>query len=188
MWVSDSNHLTISKQQAQQILQRKTSLPESPMQEAMASITTSTQPSYLLEIPDEEAQRGRKRRRSSGTHTTSVGSTTLRGRGRRRSISTNILVPAEERHRSRSLGRKSPGKKYAKKYLNLSRLEKKKRSQSLSRSRSTGQQDETKSSPTPRRRQRTRSRSRVHGDKKVEEGTNESMSTGLDSSEVAVED
>ncbi len=162
----------------------------------MASITSPTKlhphaQSHLLEIPDEEVQRGRKRRRSSGDHTSTTGSTTLRGRGRRRSLSASIQSSGvlEERTRSRSPGRKSPGKKYAKKYLEVaSRVDKKRRSQSPSRSRSLGQQGERKSTPKPRRRQRTRSRSRIHGEKKSEEGKNELGSASVDPTEVAVED
>jgi hypothetical protein len=141
----------------------------------MASVSSSPskpQP-HLLDIPtDEELQRGRKRRRSSGTspppHLTSNGSTNLRGRGRRRSVSeSNSLTRSsfETRARSASPGRKSPGKKYQKKLADVrSRLEKRRRSQSPSRSRSMGHQG--KGTPKPRRRQRTRTRSRSHGGKK----------------------
>jgi hypothetical protein len=142
----------------------------------MAPVTSSpSKPqSHLLDIPtDEEAQRGRKRRRSSGTppaHVTSNGSTNLRGRGRRRSVSqSNSFTRSslEERAQSASPERKSPGKKYQKKLTGLpSRFEKKRRSQSPSRSRSHG--GNGKGTPKPRRRQRTRSRTRSHG-KKIDE-------------------
>jgi hypothetical protein len=125
---------------------------------------------HHLEVPtDDELQRGRKRRRSSGAtpppHLTSNGSTNLRGRGRRRSLSQphsfNASESLEQHPRSLSpSGRKSPGKKYQKKgALGINRRNLKKRSQSPSRSRSL----EDGQSPKPRRRQRTRSRSRIHG-------------------------
>jgi hypothetical protein len=131
-------------------------------------------PSHHLDVPtDDELQRGRKRRRSSGAtpppHLTSNGSTNLRGRGRRRSLSQshsfNTSESLEQQARSLSpTGRKSPGKKYQKKgALGVSgRNVKKRRSQSPSRSRSL----EDGKSPKPRRRQRTRSRSRIHGEEK----------------------
>jgi len=148
----------------------------------MASITSkSTQNPYLLDIPEDEHQRGRKRRRSSAAANSptgqipSGGSTTLRGRGRRRSLSPAQSFPQdttslhiEEKHRSASPhGRKSPGRKYQKKYLEVVQERKKRRSQSPSRSRSKGRREGT---PKPRRRQRTRTRSRSHGeDKRVDE-------------------
>lgn len=138
---------------------------------------------FLLEVPDEENQRGRKRRRSSA-HTSSAGSTTLRGRGRRRSLSANDAI--EERPSSRSPELKSPGKKYAKKYQEVgNRVDKKRRSQSPSRSRSLG----CKGTPKPRRRQRTRSRSRIHEDEKSEK-KEESALGGInaDTAEIVVED
>jgi len=125
-----------------------------------------------LEVPDDEVQRGRKRRRSSNNspppHLTSNGSTTLRGRARRRSPSFT-LSDSFERVRSPSPGnekRKSPGRKYAKRdFLK----EKKRRSQSLSRSRTRGTAgDEREETVKPRRRQRTRSRSRKHGEREVD--------------------
>lgn len=161
----------------------------------MAPVTSSpSKPqSNLLDIPtDEELQRGRKRRRSSGTppaHLTSNGSTNLRGRGRRRSASqSNSFTRSslEERARSASPERKSPGKKYQKKLMGVKRrFEKKRRSQSPSRSRSIGGKE--KGTPKPRRRQRTRSRTRSHGKneetKETEAGDGESG--GKEASELA---
>jgi len=142
----------------------------------MASVTSSpSKPqSHFLDVPtDEELQRGRKRRRSSVTppaHLTSNGSTNLRGRGRHRSVSQSqsfTRSSLEDRPRSASPERKSPGKKYQKKLTGLkSRFQKKRRSQSPSRSRSNGGQG--KGTPRPRRRQRTRSRTRSHGKKHEE--------------------
>ena len=163
----------------------------------MASVNSSpSKPQFhLLDIPaDEELQRGRKRRRSSGasppTHLTSNGSTNLRGRGRRRSMSQSnsfTKSPFEECARSASPGRKSPGKKYQKKLAGVrSRLEKKRRSQSPSRSRSMGQ--EGKGTPKPRRRQRTRTRSRSHVAEKKEEKVREEKSVGKEVIEQAIAD
>jgi hypothetical protein len=165
----------------------------------MAPVTSSPskpQP-HLLDIPtDEELQRGRKRRRSSATppaHVTSNGSTNLRGRGRRRSASqSNSFTRSslEERARSASRERKSPGKKYQKKLTNMiSRFEKKRRSQSPSRSRSNG--GKGKGTPKPRRRQRTRSRTRSHGMKNEEAQETEARdgeSGGKEASELALTD
>lgn len=163
----------------------------------MASVSSSpSKPqSHLLDIPaDEELQRGRKRRRSSGAsppmHLTSNVSTNLRGRGRRRSVSqSNSFTQSsfEERARSASPGRKSPGKKYQKKLADVrNRLEKKRRSQSPSRSRSMGQ--EGKGTPKPRRRQRTRTRSRTHGGKEEEKGAGGGETGGREVVEQAVAD
>jgi hypothetical protein len=166
---------------------------------AMASILSSpTKPKqpYLLEVPDDEFQRGRKRRRSSvntpPVQIPSTGSTNLRGRGRRRSHSLSLTfspsksspsksLPADEKRKdSREQsprGRKSPRRKYQKKNLMVPEV-KRRRSQSPSRSRSGGDQNGT---PKPRRRQRTRSRSRSH---EVERGN----AKGGRDYEVAVED
>jgi len=163
----------------------------------MASVSSSTSNphSHLLDIPtDEELQRGRKRRRSSETsppmHLTSNGSTNLRGRGRRRSVSqSNSFTKSsfEEHARSASPGRKSPGKKYQKKLKDVkSRLEKKRRSQSPSRSRSMGH--EGKGTPKPRRRQRTRTRSRSHGGKEEEKEVEDGECGGKEVIEQAVVD
>ena len=78
------------------------------------------------------------------------------------------------------MGRKSPGRKYQKKYLEVVE-EKKRRSQSPSRSRSKGR---TQGTPKPRRRQRTRTRSRSHGEEKWE---GQDVKTG-NNKEVAVKD
>ena len=158
----------------------------------MPSLTSSspTKP-HLLDTPlDDEHQRGRKRRRSSANsppaQLPSNGSGALRGRGRRRSLSQNqfsqdTLPSTEEKHRSASpMGRKSPGRKYQKKYLEVVE-EKKRRSQSPSRSRSKGR---TQGTPKPRRRQRTRTRSRSHG---VEKREGEKVEVGK-VEEVAVQD
>lgn len=109
---------------------------------------------------DDDSQRGRKRRRSEASttpaptvHNPSGGSTTLRGRGRRRSSSqagSDTTDPTLTKPRSSF----PPGRKYQKKFPEV---ERKRRSQSPSRSRSKEGQR------TPRRRrQRTRSRSRTH--------------------------
>lgn len=112
-------------------------------------------------------------------HISSNGSTNLRGRGRRRSVSTSAII--DENSKPESSGRKSPGRKYQKKFLEVEvENENKRRSQSPSRSRSRGEKGETK----PRRRQRTRTRSRSHG--VVKKGA-----IGLETTEdeeVAVED
>jgi len=112
---------------------------------------------------DDDSQRGRKRRRSEASttpaptvHNPSGGSTTLRGRGRRRSSSQAGSDTTDPTLTSNTKLRSSfpPGRKYQKKFPEV---EKKRRSQSPSRSRSKEGQR------TPRRRrQRTRSRSRIH--------------------------
>jgi len=162
---------------------------------AMASILSSpakpTTQSHLLDIPDDELQRGRKRRRSSGqtppAQIPSTGSTTLRGRCRHRSLSQSLtfspsksssstIVPTDESPRAQSpRRRKSPRRKYLKKNLMVQEI-KRRRSQSPSRSRSVDGGDGT---PKPRRRQRTRSRSRSHGAER---------NGGEEDAEVAVED
>ncbi len=176
----------------------------------MASVTSSHSKSvsqsspYLLDIPDDDTQRGRKRRRSSAGHVTSNGSTTLRGRGRHRSpslIGPDVPETQDERPRSKSLERKSPGKKYRKKLLKGERgagKEKGRRSQSLSRSRSRGKDGVDCGLAKPRRRQRTRTRSRSHrgegrdkvGGVKGEDGESGERDgeSGSEASEVAVED
>jgi len=113
-------------------------------------------------------------------HISSNGSTNLRGRGRRRSVSqSESQSRIDENTKPASLGRKSPGRKYQKKFLEVEiEKEHKRRSQSPSRSRSRGTKGETK----PRRRQRTRTRSRSHGVVK------ESLVEADEDNEVAVED
>lgn len=146
----------------------------------MASLTSSPLKTHHIlspsrpELTDEDPPRGRKRRRSSAAiqpcQVPSAGSA-LRGRGRRRSLSLSQAnsqdSPNSHHHRSASpnrilpdTGRKSPGKKYLKKFLEAVK-ENRRRSQSPSRSRSAGQLGGMK----PRRRQRTRSRSRNHEEK-----------------------
>lgn len=171
----------------------------------MASVTSSPNKpppqssSYLLDIPDEDTQRGRKRRRSSAGHVTSNGSTTLRGRGRHRSPSlTGLDIPETqtERPRSKSPARKSPGKKYQKKFLEVkrgARKEKGRRSQSLSRSQSRGKEVVDGELAKPRRRQRTRTRSRSHHGEGREnqggvKGDDRDSQSGSEAGEVAVED
>lgn len=118
-------------------------------------------------LDDDAFQRGRKRRRSSDglmnqptAHNPSGGSTTLRGRGRRRSAS-EASSRSDNTTKPRTRSASPPGRKYQKKAQKVD-FEKKRRSQSPSRSRSR------KGDGTPRRRrQRTASRSRSHG---VEKG------------------
>ncbi len=138
----------------------------------MASIPVTSKP-HILDIPDDEIQRGRKRRRSSVAsppmHISSNGSTNLRGRVRHRSPSQaqSSIQAIEKSPQSASHDRKSPGRKYQKKSLEV-RMEKEtqRRSQSPSRSRSLGNEGVRKCTPKPRRRQRTRTRSRSHGEEK----------------------
>jgi len=112
-------------------------------------------------------------------HISSNGSTNLRGRVRRRSVSpSESQSRIDENTKPVSSGRKSPGRKYQKKFLEVeSEHENKRRSQSPSRSRSRGKKGETK----PRRRQRTRTRSRSHG-------VTESLVEVDEDNEIAVED
>jgi hypothetical protein len=148
----------------------------------MASVISKS-PSKLhsLDNLEDEAQRGRKRRRSSAnsppTQAPSTGSTTLRGRGRHRSVSHSQVASQDTslafdgRARSISpLGRKSPGRKYQKKSLQVPKANKH-RSQSPSRSRSKGKQEGT---PKPRRK-RTRSRSRSHEAERDHEEENDEV-------------
>ncbi len=130
----------------------------------MADLLTPT----LLE------ERGRKRRRASDdvtaqpvAHNPSGESTTLRGRGRRRSASgASSQSDGTSKPRTRHLS--PPIRKYQKKTLLVDPAQKK-RSQSPSRSRS---RDRDK---TPRRRrQRTTSRSRSHKTEKCsKQGANQ---------------
>jgi hypothetical protein len=124
--------------------------------------------SHLLDVPDEEHQRGRKRRRSSGNSPPppppSSGSTAFRGRRRHRSVSQSQIssqedpVTAGEKTRSQSWsGRTSSRGRRQKKRPQVPST-KKRRSQSPSRSRGKGEEER---SPRPRRK-RTRSRSRNH--------------------------
>jgi len=158
-------------------------------------------PPYL-ELPEEDSQRGRKRRRSSATsQSVQLPSNGIRGRGRRRSLSQSQEDPLTRNKEQRSTTpdrtttegtvRKSPGRKYQKKSRGLAREKKKKRSQSPSRSRSFGHQGD----PKPRRRQRTHSRSRVHGKENAKrderENNGASKKVGFELTEyedVAVED
>jgi hypothetical protein len=134
-----------------------------------ALISNYHSPPPPLESPDDEIQRGRKRRRSSGNsppvQAPSGGSTTLRGRGRYRSLSHSQTTshdspwPSEEKPRSRSPRvRESPDHKPRKKQNLRVPPIKKRRSPSPSRSRSNLQD---KGTPRPRRK-RTRSRGRSH--------------------------
>jgi hypothetical protein len=118
-------------------------------------------------------ERGRKRRRTSDdvtahpvAHNPSGESTTLRGRGRRRSASgASSQSDGMSKPRTRTLS--TPMRKYQKKTVLLEPAQKK-RSQSPSRSRSRGRDR------TPRRRrQRTKSRSRSHGvEQAAKQGSN----------------
>lgn len=160
------------------------------MASILSSLAKPTTQSHLLDIPDDELQRGRKRRRSSGqtppAQIPSTGSTTLRGRCRHRSLSQSLTIsvsksssstiaPADGKPGAQSpRRRKSPGRKHLKNPM-VQEI-KRRRSQSPSRSRSVNGDDGT---PKPRRRQRTRSRSRSHG--AVRKG-------GKENAEIAVED
>ena len=169
-----TTHIPIATPKMADTLPPTTSSP--PHLQTSPSISTLNPPGH-----DEEV-RGRKRRRSSNNtpppHFTSNTSTTLRGRARRRSPSG--AGQQFERNRSpspRNLKRRSPGRKYIKKDLELDvgirgreDKENRKRSQSPSRSRTRraglegGERDDT---VRPRRRQRTTSRSRKHEDRDV---------------------
>ncbi|EKD19732.1 uncharacterized protein L3040_001921 [Drepanopeziza brunnea f. sp. 'multigermtubi'] len=165
----------------------------------MTSVTSSPskQPAqsspYLLDIPDDDSQRGRKRRRSSAAdppmHLTSNRSTTLRGRARHRPLSASSeLSNSSPRSRQDDQGpkegeemaRKSPGKKYQKKGLAVGAGNRIVQDQPWSFGRAMGRSDKgrrsqslsrsreregegVKGSPKLRRRQRTRTRSRSHG-------------------------
>jgi len=149
----------------------------------------------LLDVPDDDFQRGRKRRRSSGNtppiKTPSTGSSTLRGRPRRRSLSKTFspsqALPSQsissddKRKELRTRlpkGKRSPKWKYQKKNeANLMVPDtKRRRSQSPSRSRSGAD-----GTPKPRRRQRTSSRSRRHELERAKE-------VGSEKGESAIED
>ena len=136
---------------------------------AAADLGTPTMADLLTPTLLEE--RGRKRRRTSdevtsqpAAHNPSGESTTLRGRGRRRSAS-GISSQSDDTSRPPTRTLSPPIRKYQKKTLPRE-LAQKKRSQSPSRSRS-GDRDRT----PRRRRQRTTSRSRNHeaekGDRQV---------------------
>jgi len=119
-----------------------------------------------LLAPTLSEERGRKRRRTSddvtsqpAAHNPSSESTTLRGRGRRRSVSRTSLQ-SDDISKPPTRTMSPPIRKYQKKALSREVIQKR-RSQSPSRSRSRDRDR------TPRRRrQRTSSRSRSHEPKK----------------------
>lgn len=143
--------------------------------------------SRLTSYAEDFLQRGRKRRRSSDgilkpptAHNPSGGSTTLRGRARRRStsdVSARTGSGSGSQHRTNTV---SPlGMKRQQKPPRTS-SKPKKRSQSPSRSRS-GQRNVT----PPRRRQRTASRSRKHGtDEEAKDSVAEELVDGMNVSAV----
>lgn len=138
-------------------------------------VVLSSSRSRCLSPPDSET-RGRRRRRDPVPfstalrrphHDPSVESSTLRGRGRRRSPSRSNLLPAsrisscshKEATTTEELTRRFPG------MMVVMRSENHQRSQSPSRSRSPGPGNKLSEVmfSMARRRQRTQSRSREHG-------------------------
>jgi hypothetical protein len=130
-------------------------------------------PQDILATEEQEdfSPRGRKRRQTSESATSPPilaqnspsGSTTMRGRGRRRSTS-GISSQSDNASKPSTLVYTQPGRKCQTKLLKHS-AETKKRSKSPSRSRIKGVER------TPRRRrQRTTSRSRSHGTERGRKG------------------